>query len=287
MKDILEKVPQRIGASWRYRRITEGEKRYGWHRHDEYEIAIHRHFAGTCFVGHHQTVVEHNHMVLIGPGLPHAIYSTVESSSQYCETHVVWFRKKWINALIELCQELAPMREILFDANRGVQFSSESAESITKLLSTVHESSPSNQLATLFSLFSVLIEDKNRIRLINPIQNVPEKDHSMINEKLEKAEAYLLKNFDRNISLKQLAEHLYVSESSVRRLFHRHFKESFTQHLKKIRLNMACDMLMKTSLPISLIIEKVGFDNQTNFNRQFKAYKRTTPSAFRASMKQS
>jgi AraC-like DNA-binding protein len=40
---------------------------------------------------------------------------------------------------------------------------------------------------------------------------------------------------------------------------------------------------MTTNLPVSLIIEKVGFDNQANFNRQFKAYKRVTPKVYRES----
>jgi transcriptional regulator GlxA family with amidase domain len=66
-------------------------------------------------------------------------------------------------------------------------------------------------------------------------------------------------------------------------MFKRHYTESFSQHLKKIRLNVACDLLMTTNLPVSLIIEKVGFDNQANFNRQFKAYKRVTPKVYRES----
>ncbi|GAM67060.1 transcriptional regulator [Vibrio sp. JCM 19236] len=67
-------------------------------------------------------------------------------------------------------------------------------------------------------------------------------------------------------------------------LFAKHFTESFSQHLKKLRLNMACDLLMNTDLPISQIIERVGYDNQANFNRQFKAYRELTPTAYREAM---
>ena len=49
MKGYLEKVPQRIGTSWRYKKIVENGKSYGWHRHEEYEIAIHRHFTGHSY----------------------------------------------------------------------------------------------------------------------------------------------------------------------------------------------------------------------------------------------
>lgn len=62
-------------------------------------------------------------------------------------------------------------------------------------------------------------------------------------------------------------------------------RESYSQRLKKIRLNVACDMPMNTDLPIGMIIEKVGYDNQANFNQQFEAYKRTTPTQYRLAMK--
>lgn len=283
MKSTLERVPQRIGASWRYLKITEDTKNYGWHRHDEYEIAIHRHFNGTCFIGHHQSDIKHNHMVLIGPGLPHAIYSNQEDDFDCCETHVIWFRKEWIESQINNCHELFPFKNLLFDASQGIQFSPKTAESVVQLLSDVLDAPPTKQIAILFLIISLLIEDKDSAKLTNLMTPSSEITPSSINEKTIKTDIYLSQNFDKDISLKQLADHLYMSESSVRRMFKRHYTESFSQHLKKIRLNVACDLLMTTNLPVSLIIEKVGFDNQANFNRQFKAYKRVTPKVYRES----
>ncbi|GAM58198.1 transcriptional regulator, araC family [Vibrio ishigakensis] len=51
MQGVLERVPQRLGMSWRYRKIVEEKKSYGWHRHNEYEIAIHRHFKAFALLG--------------------------------------------------------------------------------------------------------------------------------------------------------------------------------------------------------------------------------------------
>ncbi|WP_261858069.1 helix-turn-helix transcriptional regulator [Photobacterium sanguinicancri] len=285
MKGYLEKVPQRIGASWRYRKIVEGSKSYGWHRHKEYELAIHRHFSGSCFVGHHQSEINHNHMVLIGPDLPHAIYSNADGEHTQCETHVIWFRKEWVHQLIACCHELEPLKRLLSNASHGIQFSTDTTERATQLLGGVIEMPPHQQLTTLFSLFSLLLEDKQAQQLINLVAPVDEDER--ISERIGRAEAFLMQNFANDIAVNDLAEHLYISESSVRRLYQKHYKESFSQHLKKIRLNVACDLLMNTSLPINIIIQKVGYDNQANFNRQFKAYKHVTPTAYRAAMKRS
>ena len=284
MKGYLEKVPQRIGTSWRYKKIVENSKSYGWHRHEEYEIAIHRHFAGHSFIGHHQSDVFHNHMILVGPDLPHAIYSEESADDQrVCETHVVWFRKDWIEPLIDSCRELEPLRALLEDSKKGLQFSPATAEKATELLDSVMEKPPHQQLLTLFSLFSVLLDDEEVVQLINPIFKDNEGDE--ISDKLDKVEAFLMNHFIQDISINDLASHLYISESSVRRLFQKHYKESFSQRLKKIRLNVACDLLINTSLPVSLILEKVGYDNQANFNRQFKSYKQVTPTQYRIAMK--
>lgn len=282
MKGHLEKVPQRIGASWRYRKIVEGSKSYGWHRHKEYELAIHRHFQGCCFVGHHQSNIQHNHMVLIGPDLPHAMFSNTDGQHTQCETHVIWFRKDWVQQLIACCHELEPLKRLLSNASHGIQFSTDTAERAAQLLAGVIDMPPHQQLTTLFSLFSLLLEDKQAQQLMSIVTtNI---DDELANERIGKSEAFLMKNFANDISLNDLANHLYISESSVRRLYQKHYKESFSQHLKKIRLNVACDLLMNTRLPINIIIQKVGYDNQANFNRQFKAYKQVTPTAYRAAM---
>ncbi|MBR9786486.1 MAG: helix-turn-helix transcriptional regulator [Vibrionaceae bacterium] len=285
MKRKLERVPQRIGASWRYIKIVEPHKSYDWHCHQEYEIAIHRNFLGSCFVGNYNSEIQNNHMILIGPGLPHAIYSDSVINNSQCETHVIWFQKSWIELLIHHCQELTPLREILQKANQGLQFSAQTGEQVVKLLSDVPELPPQNQFAILIEIFCLLIADNNTVRLINPTINASNKEQKRVDDKIESAEAYLLTHFNENISLNDLANHLFLSESSVRRLFSQHFNESFSQRLKKIRLNIACDMLAYTDFPIRVILEKVGYINQANFNRQFKIYKHVTPKEYRLAMK--
>lgn len=285
MKGSLERVPQRIGTSWRYRKILEPSKSYGWHRHSEYEIAIHRNFTGSCFIGNHLSDVTHNHMILVGPELPHAIYSDSVEPSGLCETHVIWFRKQWIDSLIQLCPELSPLNDMLKDSHRGVQFSTGVTEKVVDLLSDILDFSAPKQLSRLLEVFTTLLEDESAVRLINTSVLKASAKNAKGHQYLENIDEYLLTHFNQNISVGDLAEYLFLSESSVRRIFTKHFSESFSQRLKKIRLNMACEMLMSTELPVSIIIEKVGYDNQANFNRQFKAYKRTTPTQYRLAMK--
>ncbi|MCG6268114.1 helix-turn-helix transcriptional regulator [Vibrio furnissii] len=286
MKGKLERVPQRIGVSWRYRKLREASKSYGWHCHHEYEIAIHRNFIGRCSVGNYASDVDHNHMVLIGPGLPHTIYAdALIDAHDLCETHVIWFQKSWVEGLIAQCPELSALNELLANAQQGLQFSPQTGEQVCTLLADVLELPPARQLARLIETLCLMLEDEETIRLINPMVTHSGKAQRRTNSNIEKIETYLMAHFGENISLNDLAEHLFLSESSIRRLFTDHFNESFTQRLKKIRLNVACDMLAHTDVPVNVIRDKVGYTNQANFNRQFKAYKRVSPSEYRSAMK--
>jgi AraC-like DNA-binding protein len=48
-----------------------------------------------------------------------------------------------------------------------------------------------------------------------------------------------------------------------------------------VRIGHACRLLADTSSPISVIAARSGFPNTSNFNRQFRALKDSTPAAYR------
>ena len=63
--------------------------------------------------------------------------------------------------------------------------------------------------------------------------------------------------------------------------FKQHTGSSCTEFIIQVRLNKACDMLINTSNPVLEIATAVGFNNLSNFNRQFKRYYELTPSQYR------
>ncbi len=278
----MEKVPQRIGTSWRYKKIVEDKKSYGWHRHEEYEIAIHRHFTGHLFVGHNDVHIDQDHMVLLAPHLPHAIYST--EVTHHCETHVIWFKPLWFEQVASLCNELKPLQSLLESSQKGIKFSPKTAKSVVEILESVTSATPLEQLAKLLQIFQIMIDDHSACPVLLDIPQNPVADSQTL-VKLQRIDQFLLQHYRKPIQLKDIAEHLFTSESSVRRLFAKHYNESFSTHLQKLRLNIACDLLLNTDLPISIVMENSGYLNQANFNRQFKRYKRTSPLDYREKLK--
>ena len=54
------------------------------------------------------------------------------------------------------------------------------------------------------------------------------------------------------------------------------------RYLNRLRINEACELLMFSDLTVTDICYRVGFNNLSNFNRQFLAMKQVPPSRFRA-----
>jgi AraC-like DNA-binding protein len=71
------------------------------------------------------------------------------------------------------------------------------------------------------------------------------------------------------------------SESHFMRWFKQMTGSSFTSYLNERRLAAAVEELRRTDDTILEIAERVGFENLSNFNRQFKAHYGVTPREYR------
>jgi transcriptional regulator GlxA family with amidase domain len=73
------------------------------------------------------------------------------------------------------------------------------------------------------------------------------------------------------------------SQSAFSRSFRRHTGMTFVQYVNRLRVNLACQHLMSdTRMPITEVCFAAGFNNLSNFNRQFLAQKGMPPSRFRS-----
>ncbi|MDK9756993.1 helix-turn-helix domain-containing protein [Vibrio sp. D173a] len=276
----IEKIPQRPGFSWRYRRIDESTKQSDLHFHDDvYELVIHRHFDGVLNVGHCEMDIEHNQMLLIAPGVPHSFCST--SPKDNCETHVVWFKREWISNLMFYCTELRKLDPLLKAANKGVVFSKGTAQQVVDLMHELMKVPAMEQLARFIHVLSLLAHDEAAKTLMTHSYLSLSEHEQQERERVAKVNGYLEQHFARKITLADLANDLSLSESAVTRLFQKHFKEPFSQRLMKLRINHAAELLQSTELPIGIVFERVGYRNQALFNRHFKTYKGLTPRDYR------
>ncbi|ODA34461.1 hypothetical protein A8L45_05680 [Veronia pacifica] len=278
-KATLEVTPRRRGFSWRYRHMIGPQPDCILHCHDEYELVLHRHVDGKARINHANTSVNHNHMLLIGPGIAHS-FDSYEQSEQ-SERHLFWFSHKWLNDMMYNCEEFRRLNSLLKRAGKCVHFSDSVADKVFDLVENSGNDTPLEQLATLIRVLSVITYDNESTTLLTHIECENENELGAARAKVERVCEYIAHHYQHPITLSDISKAMHCSESSIHRIFHTHFCESFSCYLRKYRLGVACEKLLTTHLSVAIIAETVGYNNLSNFNRQFKQYKGMSPREFR------
>jgi AraC-like DNA-binding protein len=99
---------------------------------------------------------------------------------------------------------------------------------------------------------------------------------------INKALAYIRENLTQPFNESDLAAIAGQSTGAFSRAFRKHTGMSLLQYVRRLRVNLACQILMSDEqAAISEICFEVGFNNLSNFNRQFLAEKGMPPSQFR------
>lgn len=134
-------------------------------------------------------------------------------------------------------------------------------------------------LSQLFSLLSTLKQEFETDSDIDPV---------IANEQnnIMKALRYIGKNYTENLSLQQVADHVFWSKSHFSRAFHRQTGSSFTEYVRSLRLNMSLYLLQNTNEPVVDIALKSGFSDVNTFIANFKRIHGCTPGEYRKQLSQ-
>ena len=92
---------------------------------------------------------------------------------------------------------------------------------------------------------------------------------------------YCATHFAETITLKTVADALYLSQSYVSKIFSDKLRYGFREYINSLRIEKAKSLLQRTNLPMAAVMDECGFSNQSSFNRIFRDFCDTTPVQFR------
>ncbi|HDP79527.1 MAG TPA: AraC family transcriptional regulator, partial [Spirochaetes bacterium] len=93
--------------------------------------------------------------------------------------------------------------------------------------------------------------------------------------------AYIEEHFSERVTAEDVAAAAGLSASRALHLFKEETGMSFTEHLRKARVEFAKYMLIDSDHSIAEIAMEAGFADQSHFTRQFREVEKTTPRRFR------
>ncbi|WP_411348706.1 response regulator [Paenibacillus sp. WLX2291] len=92
---------------------------------------------------------------------------------------------------------------------------------------------------------------------------------------------YIQQHYAEPLSLTGLGQHFHFNPSYLSSYFTTHNKEGFSEHLNKIRVQKAAEMLTDDRYAISEISDKVGYSDHSYFTKVFKKWTGLSPSQYR------
>jgi AraC-like DNA-binding protein len=253
-----------------------------WHHHPEYELVLITRGRGKRMVGDQISRFENNDLVFVGAYTPHEwlcdseYFNTSEGFSG--EGIVIQFLYDFLGEKFFEIPENLILKKFLLGSTRGYEFYGQSKEKIRILMIQMAEMNNFDRLQALFSIFNIFNSSKDYHILSSPTFTEP--FYLNENEPMQKALKFILQNCHMPVQVKDLLKITNMSNSSFCTAFKSTYRMTFKDYLLKVRVGYACKLLSDSSQTISRVAYKSGFENLSNFNRQFKKIKGITPSQF-------
>lgn len=252
-----------------------------WHYHPELELVAIIKSEGTCFVGDSIEKFEENNVVLIGENLPHMWLNDEgyfkPNSKLKAKAIAIHFKKDFLGKAFFETPEMIHLLEVFNRARFGIKFLK-----INKILieeiQRMTELNGFNKTIAFLNILHKLAKHKDYKLLAN--SGFINSFQVSGNNRLDKVQSYIFKNFTQVITLEEVAAIANMNTSAFSRFFRRVNRKTFSRHISEIRIGYACKLLLEDKYNIAAVCYNAGFQNISNFNRQFKLIMNCTPSAF-------
>jgi AraC-like DNA-binding protein len=106
----------------------------------------------------------------------------------------------------------------------------------------------------------------------------------LLDERIEHVCSYVAAHYTDKLTMGDLCEIVFMSESHLRLLFKKRLNISPMNYVLSYRLEKAKELLIETTNPIGLIAQSVGIDDISYFSRIFRKRERMTPAEYRRRM---
>jgi AraC-like DNA-binding protein len=256
------------------------------HYHDELELNLILNAKGARrVIGDHIGEISDIELVLAGSNLQHGWF-THKCKSREIKEITIQFHKDLLDEKLLRRNQLSFIRRMMEQSARGILFSKETALALVERISNLNQKHGFDGVLELFSILHDLSVSRN-MKLLSDASFNNTKLFSYNSRRVEKTMEYLNANFDKSITLGEVAKLANMTQTAFSRFFKTRTGINFIDSLNDIRLGHASRMLIETTETVSEIAYNCGFNNIANFNRLFKKKKGCTPKEFRESYNRS
>jgi len=258
-----------------------------FHFHNLCELVWIEKSYGKRIVGDSIDNFEDGDLVLMGPNLPHIwlndkIYQQ-ELKGNNVKSTVIYFPSDFLLNLTDEQHILNPTADLILRSARGLTFYGETSKEVIKILSNISEKEGFKKIIHFLQAIEILSisNEYNYLASLSFKNSYDEKDTTRIN----KVYQFLMQNFQRDISLKEVADLCNMTTNSFCRFFKSRTQKSLTRFINELRIGHACKLLQNEENGIADVCYQCGFNNLTNFNKFFRSITGKKPSDYKKQLK--
>ncbi len=250
-----------------------------WHYHPQLELHCVVRGEGVRFIGDTINNFSPGEIILLGENLPHSWQSSEsyfrEDPNAHFEAIVIHFLPGWLGEGFLHLSEALPITQLYERAKRGLLIRGDLAEKIRPLMHQVVKAGPLDRVVLLLAILNHLAQSDSMDTLASAFAF--HQSNELETVRLNRVYEYSLANYTREISLDEIAAIANLSVTSFCRYFKLMTRKTYSQFLIEVRISYACRALIENKQPIEIIGYENGFNNLSNFYRQFKKVQGTSP----------
>ena len=254
-----------------------------WHFHPEVELIYIHKGRGTRFIGTDVHRFEPDELFLFGSNLAHMWRCDpeyfMENSKLKAEVTIIYFHHDFLGEKFFNIPELKSIDSLLEKAKLGIKITGDTKVSIKELMSKLSEVKGLERITMLLTILEKMASSKEK-QYINPVYHEVKIDRSEAN-RLNKIFQYISDNFQRKITLSEIASVANLSAKAFCRYFKSKTRKTFYDFLLEVRVAHACNLLLEKEMTIYEVCYDCGFNNLSNFNRYFKKIMHKTPTNYK------
>lgn len=258
------------------------EEGVSWHWHDELEILVVE--TGTA----HVSVNGVDHLVRQGEGFfinAGALHGVWNGGDETCRLQSVVFHPRLVGGGVDSILWQKYLEPLLSDPCRlSVHFVGARGweTDASKAIQDAWRACASETEGFEFKVrerLSKIIFLLSKYRPTTPQK--PSEKTLRDGERIKTMLQYIQANYDRELSLVEIAQSAAISESECLRCFRSMIGSSPIQYIKQLRVQKAAELLTSTDQKISDIGAACGFQEMSYFAKTFRELKGCTPSRYR------
>lgn len=282
MEPILQRLPLSKNLSYIYERYESPYFETPWHYHEEFEIVLCDGGYGKKVIGNHTSEYNESDLILIGSKLPHWFRADekfyINEAFPRPASIVIQFRLDSFGEPFFDLVEMTPVKALLDKAKFGLEFYGNTKEQLYKVIKENIHKTALEKFLSLFEILQLMAESKE-LQTLSEIgmEGISKKD----SERMSVIFDQILKNFKEPISVEELAQKVNLTKAAFCRYFKARTQKTFVEYLMQVRINHACKLLKESEMNVLEICYESGFNNLSNFNRQFLKLTKQNPKAFK------